>query len=213
MRSFFKGSSDQRVAEPRVSRSSSGWADLYKHMQAVEGLRVLDVGATSANNINFLTHLGHSVYMANFVEEAAQPEWLLADATEDAAAGATRFNAEGFVGENMNFSGKQFDVILLWDTLDFLPAGLVAPLVTRLHDVMAPGGKLLGFFHTKMLTAETCFSRYHLTEQNQVEMQRAGKYPLVQIFQNRQIERLFQGYSNYKFFLAKDNLAEVIVTR
>jgi SAM-dependent methyltransferase len=213
MRSFFKGSSDQRVAEPRVPRSSSGWADLYKYLQTVDSLRVLDVGATSANNINFLTNLGHSVYMANFVEDAAKPEWVIADHGPDAAPGATRLNVEGFVAENMNFSGRQFDVILLWDTLDFLPVELVAPLVTRLHEVMAPGGRLLGFFHTKLLPAETHFSRYHLTEQNQVEMQKVGKYPLVQVFQNRQIERLFQAYSNYKFFLAKDNLAEVIVTR
>jgi SAM-dependent methyltransferase len=213
MRSFFKGSSEHREAEPRIPRSSSGWADLYRHLGAMESLRVLDVGATSANNINFLTNLGHSVYMANFVEDAAKPEWTIEDHGPDAAAGATCYDVEGFIAENMNFSGRQFDVILLWDTLDFLPAALVAPLVTRLHEVMAPGGKLLGFFHTKLLPAETYFSRYHLTEQNQVEMQKVGKYPLAQVFQNRQIERIFQAYSNYKFFLAKDNLAEVIVTR
>jgi SAM-dependent methyltransferase len=213
MRSFFKSSSEHRVAVPRVPRSSSGWADLYKYLQTADSLRVLDVGETSANNINFLTDLGHSVYMANFAEDAAKPDWSIADDRADATAGGTRFNVEGFVAENMNFSGRQFDVILLWDTLDFLPVDLVAPLVTRLHEVMAPGGKVLGFFHTKMLPAETSFSRYHLTAQNQVEMQKVGKYPLVQVFQNRQIERLFHAYSNYKFFLAKDNLAEVIATR
>lgn len=213
MRSFFKSSSEHRIVEPRIPRSSSGWADLYKYLQTTEALRVLDVGATSANNINFLTNLGHSVYMANFVEDAARPEWTVADDGPDAGPGGTRFNVEGFVAENMDFSGRQFDVVLLWDTLDFLPVDLVLPLVNRLYDVMAPGGRLLGFFHTKMLPAETSFSRFHLTEQNQVEMQKVGKYPLVQVFQNRQIERAFQAYSNYKFFLAKDNLAEVIVTR
>jgi SAM-dependent methyltransferase len=213
MRNLFKSSSEHRAVEPRIPRSSSGWSDLYKHLQTTESLRVLDVGATSANNINFLTELGHSVYMANFVEDAAKPEWLVTDDGPGAGPGGTRFNIEGFVAENMNFSGRRFDVITLWDTLDFLPVDLVAPLVNRLHDVMAPGGKLLGFFHTKMLPAETSFSRYHLTAQNQVEMQKVGKYPLIQVFQNRQIERLFHAYSNYKFFLAKDNLAEVIVTR
>jgi len=213
MRSFFKSSSDQRTAEPRIARSSSGWADLYKYLQTADALRVLDVGATSANNINFLTNLSHSVYMANFVEDAAKPEWMVADDRADAPTGGTRFNLEGFVTENMDFAGRQFDVVLLWDTLDFLPVDLVAPLVNRLYEVLAPGGKLLGFFHTKLLPAETNFSRYHLTELNQVEMQKVGKFPLVQVFQNRQIERMFQAYSNYKFFLAKDNLAEVIVTR
>jgi len=36
-----------------------------------------------------------------------------------------------------------------------------------------------------------------------VEMQRAGDYPLLQIYNNRQIERLFSSFSNYRFFLAE----------
>jgi hypothetical protein len=35
------------------------------------GLRVLDIGSTSPTNINFLTELGQSVYMADLVEEAS----------------------------------------------------------------------------------------------------------------------------------------------
>jgi hypothetical protein len=46
-----------------------------------------------------------------------------------------------------------------------------------------------------------------------VEIQRAGQYPLLQISSNRKIENMLSAFSNYRFFLAKDSLREVIVTR
>ena len=78
---------------------------------------------------------------------------------------------------------------------------------------MEPGGQLLAFFHTKMIGDETVFSRYHLTEGDQVEMQRLGVHPILQTYTNRQVETVFQRFAGYKFFLAKDALREVIVTR
>ena len=59
----------------RPPRNSSGWRDILKYLKETESLRVLDFGATSSHNINYLTGMGHSVYMANVVQEAARPEW------------------------------------------------------------------------------------------------------------------------------------------
>ncbi len=215
MRSMFRSVSDQGGMETRTRRHSSGWAELLKHLQTAEGLRILDVGATSPSNINFLTGLGHSVYMANFVEEAARPEWRVQVKRDPADPGApqTRFNADGFVKADLEFSGRQFDVIALWDVVDYLPVELVDPMVERLKQVLVPGGKLLAFFHTKLGAQDQTFARYHLTDGSQVELQRIGIHPIVQTFQNRQIERLFKGFSSYRFFLAKDSLQEVIATR
>ena len=215
MHSMFKGSSNQKSQDARVPRHSSGWGDLLKHLQTTESLRLLDVGATSSHNINFLTGLGHSVYMANFVEDAARPEWRLPlEPAEDGKSSVeTSFDAEGFLVANASFAGRGFDVIALWDALDYLPQELVGPLVTRLHEVLAPGGKLLAFFHTKMALPESLFMRYHLTDTNTVQMQKIGVYPIVQTFQNRQIERLLQAFASYRFFLAKDGVQEVIATR
>ena len=207
---MFRGSSNQKSQDARIPRHSSGWGDLLKYLQTTESLRLLDVGATSSHNINFLTGLGHSVYMANFVEDAARPEWRL---PQESGAEAAIFDVEGFLAANTNFAGRGFDVIALWDALDYLPQELVTPLVNRLHEVLAPGGKLLAFFHTKMALPESMFTRYHLTDTNTVQMQKIGVYPIVQTFQNRQIERLFQAFATYRFFLAKDAVQEVIATR
>lgn len=213
MRSLFKNSSAQKDGAPRVPRHSSGWGDLLKHLRATESLRILDVGSTSPHNINFLTGLGHSVYMANFVEDAARPEYRVQVEGAEPGSVVSRFDTETFLKSNLDFSGRNFDVIALWDAADYLPQELVAPLIGRLYEVLAPGGKLLAFFHTKMNVPDTTFTRYHLTAEPQVEIQRIGIYPIVQSFQTRQVERLFKDYSNYRFFLAKDSLQEVIVTR
>ena len=196
-----------------MSRHSSGWKELLKHLQTNESLRVLDIGPTSSTNINFITGLGHSIYMANLVEDAAKPEWMSAPAPGEAPI----FDVERFLGANLNFSGRTFDVVIFWDTLDYLPASLVAPLLAQLEQAMRPGGLLLAFFHSKSgsgsAPVDTAFYRYHLTDNDTVDMRPAGNYPVRNIYNNRQIENLLQAFGSFRFFLAKDNLREVIAVR
>lgn len=211
MRSIFGGSeatgTSRGADAARVPRHSSGWKDMLKHLRSQESLRVLDIGPTSSTNINYITSLGHSIYMANLVEEAAKPEWVTAGEN-----GETGFDVEGFLAANLNFSGRNFDIVLIWDTADYLPEPLVAPVFSRIHKVMEPGGLMLGFFHATT-DPNTSFCRYHLTDTDVVEMQRAGSYTLQHIYSNRKIENLLSEFSSYRFFLAKDSLREVIITR
>lgn len=211
MRNLFgsHGTSGDRGDAERTSRHSSGWGQLRKHLATNESLRILDIGPTSAININYITSLGHSIYMANLVDEAAKPEWTVADET----GAGTRFDVERFIAANLDFSGRAFDVVTFWDTADYLPAALLPAVIDRIHDVMQPGGLLLAFFHSKANAGETRFSRYHLTATDEVEIQRAASHPLLNVYSNRQIEKLLHGFSSYRFFLAKDNLSEVLATR
>ncbi|MGD0798204.1 MAG: class I SAM-dependent methyltransferase [Acidobacteriaceae bacterium] len=197
----------------RVPRHSSGWGQLLERMRSEESLRVLDIGATSSTNINFVTSLGHSIYLANLVEDAAKREWVLP--AED--GGEARFDVERFLAAHLNFSGRGFDVVLLWDTADYLPEELLRPVLERIHEVMAPGGQMLAMFHSAARSgpgaAKAEFSRYHLTDTNIVDVQRAGEYPLLNSYSNRQIEGLLKLFKGFHFFLGKDNLREVVVTR
>ncbi|CAN5663845.1 hypothetical protein BH10ACI4_BH10ACI4_27880 [soil metagenome] len=193
----------------RVPRHSSGWKELLKNLREQDSLRILDIGPTSSTNINFITSIGHSIYMANLVEEAAKPEWIKPGEAGEPAT----FDIEGFLTTNLNFSGRIFDVVILWDTADYLPEALLPAVIERIHSVMQEGGLMLAFFHTKADGPDTAFSRYHLTDTEVVEMQRAGNFPILHTYNNRQIENMLKGFSNYRFFLAKDNLREVITTR
>lgn len=208
-------SSSRGASLDRVPRHSSGWKELLKHLRGQETLRILDIGPTSSSNINYITGLGHSIYMANLVEEAAKPEWILPGEPGEPPS----FAVNNFLKANLNFSGRVFDVVMFWDTADYLPEELLIPIFSRLHQVMQPGGVLLAFFHSKPSSSSqstggsTAFSRYHLTDTDVVEMQRAGDYPIINTYNNRQIENMLSDYSGFRFFLAKDNLREVIVTR
>src|SRR5258708_38900073 len=109
MRNLFGGgdstSSSRGDNAGRVPRHSSGWKELLKHLRGEESLRILDIGPTSSTNINFITSIGHSIYMANLVEEAARPEWITPGEPGEPAG----FDVESFLAANLNFSGRIFD--------------------------------------------------------------------------------------------------------
>jgi hypothetical protein len=60
---------------------------------------------------------------------------------------------------------------------------------------------------------DTEFYRYHLTPTDAIEMQHTESFPVRRVYTNRNIEKLFSAFANTRFFLAKDNLYEVIITR
>jgi 2-polyprenyl-3-methyl-5-hydroxy-6-metoxy-1,4-benzoquinol methylase len=194
---------------PRIPRHSSAWKDLLKFLKSEQGLRILDIGPTSPTNINFLTTLGHGVYMADVVNEALRGNWMGAPDEN----GVAHFDVEGFLDNNLDFAGREFDVILLWTTLDYVPQDLVGPLIKRLRSSMRPGGRVLTFFHTKNTGVDTGFCRYHVTDGDSIETQETTGYAVQHVYTNRTIEKLFETYANTKFYLAKDNLYEVIITR
>jgi SAM-dependent methyltransferase len=197
------------VTGPKVSRHSGGWTALRKRLEAEPGLRVLDTGYTSPTNINYLTSLGHSVYMADLVQDACMGDWKRGE-DED---GKPIYDVNGYLESCLSFGEKKFDIVLLWTTLDYLPEGLVAAVVQRLADVMNPGGSVLALFHTRTQGEETVHCRFHVTAADDVEMQLAEQFPIQRAFTNRSIEKLFTGWSGHRQFLAKDSLSEVIMTR
>ncbi len=203
------GSSPQGLTGPKIPRHSGGWGTLRKRLASEPGLRVLDIGTTSPNNINFLTNLGHSVYMADLIEDAFSGEWMTG-LDED---GKQIWNGEGFVQQNLQFSGREFDVVLLWSTLDYLPEGLVAPVVNALHTAMTPGGQLLALFHTKLQPEISPHHRFHLTDTDNVDLQLTKPATQQRALTNRNIERLFSAWSGLKQFLAKDGVSEAIIVR
>ena len=194
---------------PKFLRHSGGWGALRKRLSGEEGLRVLDVGTTSPTNINYLTSLGNSVYMADLVEDAASSEWLTGT-DED---GKPVWDVEGFTKQNLHFSGRVFDMVLLWTALDYLPEGLLVPVIKGLHGAMAPGGQLLAVFHTKLQPELAPHHRFHVTATDDVELQPARPVTQQRALTNRQIERLFSEWSGLKQFLAKDGVSEAIIVR
>jgi hypothetical protein len=147
--------------------------------------------------------------MANVVQDANRPEIKL---PPDDPSGET-YNVKEFVSSSLDFSGRDFDVILLWDTANYLPGPLVPALFDRLHAVLRPQGRMLALFHVNTEGPKTAFSRYQLTDSDQLHVHQAGDYPVRQVYQPRQAEKLLGKFSSTRFFLGKDNVREVIAVR
>jgi hypothetical protein len=194
---------------PRVPRHSGAWSAIRKRLEAEPGLRVIDAGFTSPSNINFLTNLGQSVFLADLEVDAFGENWITGTDEDDHPI----WNVAGYLDHTLNFAGRMFDLVLLWSALDYLPEPLVAPVVAHLSASMNPGGQVLAFFHTKMQGEEAIRCRFHLTATDDVEMQMTQQFPIQRCFTNRSIERLFSGWSGHRQFLAKDSVSEVIMTR
>lgn len=194
---------------PKGLRHSGAWAAIRKRLQAEPGLRVIDDGYTSPSNINYLTGLGHSIFLADLTSDGCSGNWITG-ADED---GLQQWDTEAFLSQSLKFAGRTFDVVLLWDTLDYLPEPLIVPTVDHLFASVNPGGQVLAFFHTRLQGEEAAHVRYHLTAGDDVEVQLAHPFPIQRVFTNRNIEKLFANWSGHKQFLAKDSIMEAIITR
>jgi SAM-dependent methyltransferase len=206
----------------RLSRKSSAMAEMARILKSEEPLCVLDIGATSASNIRYFTERGHRIYSQDLLEASTDPSLITKD-----EHGQPALDSKKFLEENLSFPNSHFDLVFGWNLPDYLDETLVKPVVGRLWSVMKRGGILLVFFHTREAGPDAPYYRYHITGSDVLEMQalnskrehqkassRTSKnFTLQRVFNNRHIENLFRDFSSIKFFLARDNIREVLVVR
>lgn len=195
-----------------IRRHSNGLREFLQGWDKVEGRRVLDLGCTSNANLSYFTERGHSVYSDDLLHEANDAAYFLPP-TEDKPAAAPIFDAARWLRDNLEFPAERFDAVLLWDLVDYMPEALVKPLLERLTASLRPGGGILSYFHTRDAGADAAFFRYHIHDHETLELRPGANYRLQRIFNNRHVENLFKGYRSVKFFLARDNLREVLATK
>ncbi|HEY1262890.1 MAG TPA: class I SAM-dependent methyltransferase [Terriglobales bacterium] len=229
---LFRGTPVETQVSPperlsRLSRRSSGLAELAKVLTSEEPLCVLDIGYTSAANIRYLTERGHKIYSEDLLEASTDPALPVRD-----EQGNMVLDSKKFLEENLQYQNSLFDLVLCWNLADYLDEELVKPVVGRLWSLMKPGGMLLAFFHTREAGPDAPCYRFHMVGTDALEMQpiqprreiRRGPtgaihtavgqgFRLQRVFNNRHIENLFRDFSSIKFFLARDNVREVLVVR
>jgi hypothetical protein len=210
---FFRGGSSTKQEQTASgsdagTRRSSGLGELTRLLKGSEGLAVLDLGPTSPANIAHFTDLGHRVYNEDVLLASQNPEYRTKN--EDGSMG---INADRFFSENLVFRNVKFDAVLCWDIPDYLAEPLVKPMVERIASVLNPKGYLLAFFHTKDAGSDAPYFRYHISGVDILRLQHGPQFRLQRVFNNRHIENLFHEYASLKFFLARDNVREVLVLR
>ena len=219
-----QGATADRTAP--LTRRSSGLNEIFRQLRKDESLCVLDIGSTSPRNIRFMTELGHKIYSEDLLAASADPTLAIKDEN-----GNPTLDSKRFLSENLVYGPALFDLVLCWNVADYMEEPLVKPVVGRLWSTLKPGGLLLAFFHTKEAGPDSPCYRYHITNQDTLEMQliepkkevrrgpsgavhtSIGGYRLQRVFNNRHIENLFRDFASIKFFLSRDNIREVLVVR
>ena len=229
---LFRGSSggtEAATAQPaqKLTRRSSGLGELYRLWESEVPLCILDLGSTSPANIRFFTERNHRIYSEDLLVASTDPHLVTKDEQGNAA-----LDSRKFLAENLQYPAAHFDFVLCWNLPDYLDEGLVKPVMGRLWSVLKPGGMLLAFFHTKDAGPDSPCYRFHIIGKDTLEMQRivlkrearrgptgavhtaiSDGFRLQRVFNNRHIETLFRDFASIKFFLARDNVREVLVVR
>lgn len=193
----------------RIPRRSTGFNQFTRTILRPDGQKILDLGPTSASNINFLTGLGHKAYNED-VLAAANASRLVIPGPEE---GSTTVDVVRFLAEDLQYEPETFDAVLMWDVCDYLPEPLVKPVVERIYQITKPRGAMLAFFHTREAGVEAPYYRYHIKDENLLELQQGPHFQLKRTFQNRHVEGLFHDFNSIKFFLGKENIREVLLLR
>ncbi len=228
---LFRSSAETQQATPpsaqKPARRSSGLGELARLWDSDTPLCVLDLGSTSGANIRFFTERGHKIYSEDLLVASTEPNLVTKD--ED---GKVVLDSRQFLADNLVYPAAHFDVVLCWNLSDYLDESLVRPVMGRLWSVLKPGGMLLAFFHTKDAGPDSPCYRFHIVGKDTLEMQKiilrretrrgptgavhtaiSDGFRLQRVFNNRHIETLFRDFASIKFFLARDNVREVLVVR
>jgi len=229
---LFRGSSGGAEAvtpQPaqKLTRRSSGLGELSRLWESDSPLCVLDLGSTSPSNIRFFTEGSHKIYSEDLLVASTEPHLITKD-----EQGNVVLDSRQFLADNLVYPAAHFDVVLCWNLPDYLDESLVRPVMGRLWSVLKPGGMLLAFFHTKDAGPDSPCYRFHIVGKDTLEMQRivlkrearrgptgaihtaiTDGFRLQRVFNNRHIETLFRDFASIKFFLARDNVREVLVVR
>jgi hypothetical protein len=193
-------------AAPQV-RQSRGLEQFFFNIRDVVGLSILDCAGAHQENIDFLLNLGHKVYSQDMVrnlDEAFGP---------DPAEQTNVSRIDYFLRQNFDYPPETFDGVLLWDSLQFMTPALLNSTVERLYDVMKPKSYLLTFLTASERATEVPSYAFRIVDNKTIQIAEQGTRLAGQVFNNRNLEKLFAKFDSVKFFLTRESLREVIVRR
>ena len=197
------------LAAPET-RNSNGLDQFCSTLEARPGLSILDFSGASQSTISFITDYGHRLYSDDF---GRQLDLCFGATGEFYENQSNPLLVSRFLGAAMDFEDQSFDGALVWDSLQFLTPTLLQAVVARLQRILRPGSSLLAVFHADERVAEIPTWSYRINDRRAVLMAHRTQRKPAQVFNNRNLEKLFQDFESVKFFLTRDHLREVIVRR
>ena len=206
-RGVLPGLGGRATSRPPVVRQSRGLEQFFFEIRDVIGLSILDLAGAHQENINFLIDRGHKVYTHDLMRS-------LDEAFGKDPAEQTNGNLiEYFLRQNFDYPADTFDGVLVWDLLQFMGPALLNATIEKLHELMRPKSYLLAFFTARERALEVPSHSFRIMDNRSLSVTERGMRPAGKVFNNRNIEKLFNRFGSVKFFLTRESLREVIVRR
>ena len=200
-----------------TTRISNGLKEFLWQLQGIGRGTLLDVGPVWQSTVRFFVERGYKLYTEDVLvswrdflqaEEAAartRPEGAAAPAEPPGA------RAERFLQNNLTQPANSLDAILLWDLLDYLDADSLPPFLARISALLRDGGAILAMFNTRVTDR---FNRYRVFDDQNLELIPASRLiPPQHIYQNREIQLLFERFRSSKSFVGRDQFREGVFVK
>ena len=177
----------------------------------------MDLGAVSQATVTYFIERNFKVYTEDllaawgaFLEQDSQRAATpVAGSDQPDTSPAAR--AERFLGSNLRYPADSFDAVLLWDVLDYMDREAAQRFLLRITSMIREGGAVLAIFHTR---PPEQFQRYRVLDA--CNLQLVPVPTLVQprhVYNNREIQELFEKFRTSKTFVGRDQLREGVFVK
>jgi hypothetical protein len=198
------------------TRQSHGLDQFCASLEERPGMAILDFAGASQATVSFVTNYGHRLYSDDFVRQLDRVFGSASAGASDAEFFENQANpalVSDFLDLALSFDDASFDGALVWDSLQFVASPLLQTVVGKLHKMLRPGANLFALFHTDERIENIPTHTYRIQDHRTIQMVSRSQRKPAQVFNNRNLEKLFQDFQSVKFFLTRDRLREVIVRR
>jgi len=204
-----------RAPDMREStRISNGLKEFLWNLDGLGHGTLLDLGPAWQTTLSFFIERGFRVSSEDILR--AWKEFLLEEETRLKDVGVASApvdmtpagRAARFLETNLKYSRSTFDAVLLWDLIDYLEPTLAVQTLNCLTEVLRPGGVVFAMFHSKKPEG---FQRYRVADSSTLQVISTPVLcPAQKVYQNREIQDLFNRYRTMKSFVGRDQLRETL---
>jgi hypothetical protein len=209
------GRTGEGAGEKASGRFSNGLKEFLWQIEDIGRGSLLDLGAVSQATVTYFIERNFKVYTEDLL--AAWGAFLEHDSGVSLPAGTEQpdtspaSRADRFLASNLHYPADSFDAVLLWDVLDYMDRETAQRFLPRITSMIRDGGALLAIFHTR---PPEQFQRYRVLDAHNLELVRVPT--LVQprhVYQNREIQELFEKFRTSKTFVGRDQLREGVFVK
>jgi hypothetical protein len=199
---------------PATTRVSNGLKEFLWNLDGLGRGTLLDCGPAWQTTLTFFIERGFRVTSEDLLRgwadfaAAQEPHRKAASTPEEFQEHSPEAKARRFLKESLQYPAESFDAVLLWDALDYMDPLLAKATVSQLTELLRPGGLVFAMFHSKKPEG---FQRYRVVDTNTLQVLSSTPICAAQkVYQNREIQDLFNRYRSTKTFVGRDQLRETL---